>query len=236
MIFIYRLVGGPYGLWLDLRFPLLGDAQRRVTLRHMFCLHCGKEIPDQSTFCMACGKAIAATSKKPSAWVLVCAVALLLIVVAAGLKYFVDRRPASFDSNPASEAPVSNAPTQPVYVPRAEKLTSGQVTVRAREVYSVRFKVDTSTMNDVRVVGSFRASGGSGNDIEAAIADEDNFENWKNGHEARGPYSSGKTTVGSIDVPIPVSGTYFLGFSNRFSAVSAKFVYADIELRYKVRQ
>jgi hypothetical protein len=52
-----------------------------------------------------------------------------------------------------------------------------------------RFKVDTSVMNDVEVVGNFRASGGSGNDIQAALMDESNFENWKNGHQAQVEYS-----------------------------------------------
>jgi hypothetical protein len=202
----------------------------------MFCLHCGKEIPEQSTFCMACGKAVAATSKKSMPWLPICAAAVLFIGVAAGLKYFADQRGTPPDSNAASEVSAPNAPPQPVYVPHAEKLTSGQVTVRARDVYSVRFNVDTSTMNDVRVIGTFRVSGGSGNDIEAVIADEDNFENWKNGHEGQALYSTGKTTVGNIDIAVPTSGTYYLGFSNRFSAVTAKFVYGDIELRYKVRQ
>jgi hypothetical protein len=91
-------------------------------------------------------------------------------------------------------------------------------------------------MRDVRVVGRFEAAGGSGNDIQAVLADGDNFENWKNGHAARVLYGTDKTTVGSIDVPIVSSGTYYLGLNNRFALLSAKTVSGAIDLQYKVLQ
>ena len=91
-------------------------------------------------------------------------------------------------------------------------------------------------MINVRVVGRFNVAGGSGNDIEAIITDEDDFENWKNGHPARTLYSTGgKTTVGNIDVAVPATGTYYLGFNNRFSAFADKFVDGNVELRYTAR-
>jgi hypothetical protein len=125
---------------------------------------------------------------------------------------------------------------QPTYIPRVEKLTSGQITVRAGQIQFIRFNIDMTKMNDVRVVGRFQAAGGE-NDIEAALTDSDNFENWKNGHQANVLYTSqGKTTVGNIDTPITASGSYVLGFSNRFSLFTAKYVAGDTELRYTVKQ
>ncbi len=210
----------------------------------MFCLHCGKEIPQQSTFCMACGKAIHAEAavrptsrqspdvpKKESAFRSIGLIFLALLGVCL-IFMFVSNATHDWRANPSSPIPAFLKPA----VPHIEKLTSGQVTVKAGTIYYVRFKVDTAMMRSVRVVGDFRVSGGSGNDIQAAIVDEANFENWKNGHEGRALYSTGKTTVGNINVPIYTSGTYFLGFSNKFSAFTEKFIYGDIELRYTVTQ
>ena len=85
-----------------------------------------------------------------------------------------------------------------------------------------------------RVVGSFRASGGSGNDIQPLLAEWSECENWINGHEARALYSRPKTTNGRFDVKIPEPGTYCIAFNNRFSLLSAKNVSADIELSYLI--
>ena len=85
------------------------------------------------------------------------------------------------------------------------------------------------------VVGSFRASGGSGNDIAAVLAAESEFENWINGHQARALFATDKVTMGQLNVLITQSGTYILAFNNRFSLSTPKTVSADIELRYSAR-
>jgi hypothetical protein len=74
-----------------------------------------------------------------------------------------------------------------------------------------------------RVAARFRARGGSGNDIEVFIFDEDGFENWRNGHRAPTYYNSGRVTVGRFDVRLR-PGKYFLVMNNKFSAVSNKVV------------
>ena len=132
-------------------------------------------------------------------------------------------------SSGAAQAP------PPAFVSKREKLVSGQIVVGPGQMQWIRFQVDTTKMMSVRVVGRFNVSGGTGNDIQAALADEDNFENWKNGHPASVLYDTGKTTVGSLDVRIGAPGTYYLAFSNKFSALSQKYVYPDIELQYQAR-
>ena len=84
--------------------------------------------------------------------------------------------------------------------------------------------------NGRTVVGRFRASGGSGNDVEAFILDEDGFENFQNGHRVRTYYNSGRVTVGNINVFLD-SGNYYLVFNNKFSVVSNKAVNARVSLR-----
>ncbi|HEU4593943.1 MAG TPA: hypothetical protein VFS10_02160 [Pyrinomonadaceae bacterium] len=74
-----------------------------------------------------------------------------------------------------------------------------------------------------RVAAKFRARGGSRNDIEVFILDEDGFENWRNGHRVGTYYNSGRITVGRFDVNLR-PGKYFLVMNNKFSAVSNKVV------------
>ena len=51
-----------------------------------------------------------------------------------------------------------------------------------------------------RILGKFLAEGGSGNDIEAYMFDAEGIANWKNCHNYRQYYESGKVTVGSFDL------------------------------------
>ncbi len=76
-----------------------------------------------------------------------------------------------------------------------------------------------------RKTGEFHAQGGSGNDIQAGITDE----NGANGHRGRFWYDSDKVTTDRLDVQLD-PGTYYLVFSNRFSAFSSKSVSANISL------
>lgn len=184
----------------------------------MFCPSCGKEIPDSSSFCLHCGKPVAVQAAAPPRvtksrrWV------LYLIAVLAGIALIV--------------VVVSQRTSEPVPQPVSEKLFSGQSVVRAGKYVFVKFRVDPATMQDAHVVGSFHASGGSGNDIQAVIAEEDEFENWINGHKARVLYSTEKVTNGRFDVPITEGGTYFMAFDNTFALLTDKDVFAEVELSY----
>jgi hypothetical protein len=79
----------------------------------------------------------------------------------------------------------------------------------------------------VRVFGRFRATGGSGRDIECYILDEDAFENYQTGHTVSSKYNSGRVTVGRMNVLLR-PGNWFLVFSNRFSVLTPKAVSATV--------
>ncbi len=204
----------------------------------MFCPSCGKEIPDGSTFCLHCGKAVGATAegetRKHSSKLLVAlgvgAVVILLAVI-LGVTVREVKTP-----NELAPSPAAGTPPTPLLRPVTVKLASGQLVVRAGKYVSQRFAVDPLRMQQARVIGHFRASGGAGNDIQVVLADEDAFENWINGHQAQVLYATDKLTNGSIDVPVTQAGTYYLAFSNTFSTVSDKDVFAEIELRYLTPQ
>jgi hypothetical protein len=112
-----------------------------------------------------------------------------------------------------------------------QNIASGQITVPARNYMRYRIEV-TPEMQDAHLTGSFTATGGSGNDIAVALANEDEFDNWINGHQAQVYYSTpGKETTGQFDVPL-APGTYVLGFNNRFALLSNKYVNVQVDLKY----
>lgn len=118
----------------------------------------------------------------------------------------------------------------------SEKVASGQIKVQAGGDVRYWINIDTTKMHRPVVVGSFRASGGYGNDIAAILAAENEFENWINGHQARVLFATDEVTTGQLNVPITQSGTYILAFNNRFSLSTPKTVVADIELRYSAQR
>jgi hypothetical protein len=118
-------------------------------------------------------------------------------------------------------------------LPQKQSRTTGVVlgsfSVAANQSQSYRVVV-TDDMEDARLVGSFRAAGGSGNDIIVYIMDPTAYENFSNGHQVSVYYNSGQVTTESFNVRLPGSGTYYLVYSNRFSTFSSKTVAARTDL------
>ena len=197
----------------------------------IYCPDCGKNIPDGSAFCPGCGRFTTggpsqrkATGPLKVLWKIFVA----LVVVCGALFLF-----AYISSNAKKNGLDSEGVTKAVLALPAlvmEKVFSGDIVVGAGQY---QFKTFTlyPEMTKAELSGSFHASGGSGNDIQAVVATSSEFENWVNGHPAKVYYSSDKTTNGQIDVRLG-PGTYVVAFSNRFSAITAKVVTAEIALRY----
>ena len=131
-----------------------------------------------------------------------------------------------------SGAPSRPKSPTPVLVPQSRNLVNATITVGPGKHYDIPFSVNVNTMRNVRVVGSFRASGGSGNDIKAIIMDDMAYINWVNGHQVSILYLSGKITTANIDVAITTSGKYHVVFSNDFSILSSKHVSTRVELEW----
>jgi hypothetical protein len=108
---------------------------------------------------------------------------------------------------------------------KQEALTPSVFTVRAGSITSFPFSVYKAG----RVFGRFEATGGDTNDIEAAIANDDDFKKWNDGRPQRVLYQSDKVTRGGIDVPLQ-PGKYILTFDNRFSTLVDKRITASITL------
>ena len=142
---------------------------------------------------------------------------LVVLVVSLGCKISQGPdRSTSISINP--ESPSKLVTQSSPLVPRA-------FSVGARNLYATQFIVASSA----RVSGTFRASGGSGNDIQVFILDGDNYRLLEAGEQFHGYYSSGKISSGSIDVRLP-KGSYYIVFNNKFSFLTNKAVDAEINL------
>jgi len=122
----------------------------------------------------------------------------------------------------------------PILVPESQNLVNGAITVKANGSYYQQFTVTSSMRNPV-VSGSFKASGGSGNDIIVYIFDSINYTNWSNGHQSSAFYNSGQVTVQNINTSL-APGSYYLVFDNTFSTLTSKVVTTTINLNYDVMQ
>jgi hypothetical protein len=170
--------------------------------------------------------------KKPNriGWIL----GIVAVLIAATLIWSNSSRLKPSDN---VAAPAADAASKPTPVPKTRKvpvnlkIATGQIIVTKNGYVQYRITI-TPEMVEPVVTGSFNASGGTGNDITAVIADETNYTNWINGHQARVFWGTpGKQTTGNFEVRL-APGMYYLVFSNKFSAFTDKQVFLDVDLNY----
>ncbi len=170
---------------------------------------------------------------------------VLIVLVVSAIVWSRTGAPAtksstnSGDTDAAQQAAKPSPLTPPVpktrYVPVDQKIVTGQITLKARRSLQYRVTI-TPEMLEPILTGSFTASGGHSNDIMAVIADETNYTNWINGHEARSFWSTqGRETTGRFEVHLS-PGTYYLGISNKFSRFTDKQVLIPADLNYKMAE
>jgi hypothetical protein len=156
-----------------------------------------------------------------------------VLIVGAIIWSNSNRPKTSDDGAPAAQAASKPAPVPKTrYVPVNQKIATGQIVVKANGYVQYRLTI-TPEMVEPTVTGSFNASGGTGNDIQAVIADETNYTNWINGHQAQVFWGTqGKQTTGNFEVKL-APGMYYLVFGNRFSAFTEKQVFLEVNLNFK---
>jgi hypothetical protein len=103
-------------------------------------------------------------------------------------------------------------------------LVADTVRIEASVKRAWAWKLDTRVLKDCVLKGTFRAYGGSGNDIRVLVLDDMNFQNFWNGHKATALYDSGVLTTADIKIPVAESGTYHLVLDNTFSMFTDKAV------------
>lgn len=95
----------------------------------------------------------------------------------------------------------------------------------------VYYTVEVPAGDTAYIGGTFRAEGGSGNDIDVYLVNDDGLLNLLNGHGFRSYFATASPeTAGQMNVGPLGPGSYYLVFDNAFSAVSNKVVTSEIEL------
>jgi hypothetical protein len=188
-----------------------------------FCSNCGEKLNLGNKFCPKCGVPVSSKpgeiisektktkSKKRNTaiFVLIC----LIAVIFAAIILDQLRRPKS---------PLISAPTPK---PVEQTLADGIISVPAGKHYRYSFTLSKNAV----LTGDYRAFGGSRNDIQVLLMDEDAYVNWINGHRVRVLFNSGQVTVGKIELSL-TPAKYCLVFNNGFSVVSSKNVETHIKL------
>jgi hypothetical protein len=213
----------------------------------MFCPNCGVGLSQNSQFCQACGKAQSVTSgstgaaaavapariQEPKAdapksntskWIL----SFLSFLVVCWAVWQVSLH--AFGGHTADS-------TQAQPQPKLQTQSIGNAAFTAKNGGSHYYKlIVPAGAYGVSLKGHFTATGGSGNDIQVMVVNEDEYVNSQNGHGAKNFYHSGQVTQGSIDLALPSdAATYYVVFDNGFSFLSPKAVQANLELSYYTR-
>ena len=123
---------------------------------------------------------------------------------------------------PSTQAPLPASQ----FLPQPKPLTQPSFIVGPNQYLTFDF-TNTSVQT---ISGRFQAQGGSGNDIQVFILDNDQMTNWMNHHATSTWFNSGKITVGSINVRLN-PGTYHLIFDNTFSAISSKAITSNVQIQ-----
>lgn len=122
-------------------------------------------------------------------------------------------------------------------IPETKTLCTGAESIPAGQIKTKSFTV-TQAMISPTIEGTFQVSGGYHNDIEAVIAEEHEYENWKNGNRVDGTkilYNSGRKTTGEINAQGMPPGNYVLGFSNKFAMMLPKTISCQVTFHYEIQ-
>jgi hypothetical protein len=197
----------------------------------MTCPKCKSEQPDNSKFCSQCAAPLVVDGSKPAqskmpAW------GFLLIFALTGIcAAFVWNNLQNAERQAGTKSTFVNAPAPPQPQLHSVTIVNSAATVNASSYAWYTFVVPLGA-NTVAVNGHFTATGGSGNDIDCYILDEDGLANFKNGHPARTYFNSGKVTQSKIGAANLAPGTYYIMLDNRFSLITPKAVQIDATLSY----
>jgi hypothetical protein len=184
----------------------------------MYCSQCATEVPERAKYCPNCAAPQSSVSpraedtgpKPRSIGRKIFILILLLFLCFLGNVWYSQ----NYD----------------ITTPLLEKAS----VINPGEYVFIRFAVAGGAKN-IRVDGRFQASGGSGNDVEVFIVDENGLLNFKNDHSVSTYYNSGKVTADTLNVQLPPAAapvTYYLVLSNTFSLLSDKIVNGNITLHY----
>ncbi len=150
---------------------------------------------------------------------------LLLLV---GLGYFAYTKYGTPGSRHYAENILDRLTKQPHETP----VFNQAVTINQLGYSYIEFKVPAKA-SGVQLHGTFTASGGADNAIEAYVFSENDYSNWQKRHDVSPYYTSGRVTMGKIDANLPAGpDSYYLVFNNKFSVLNPATVRVHAALTY----
>lgn len=186
------------------------QSEKPLTAAASFCSSCGKELDKSTAYCKHCGAKIqegkAEKKSGPGKVILIAALSVVLVALVATAVFLT----------------VQNNKSAPPPVP--QEIVKGTISVPAGKSVSYPFTLN----NPAIVTGTFKASGGGGNDIVVLVISADAYTNWINGHQVDVLYNSGQETLGKVLALISSPGEYDLVFDNSFSTFTSKSVVVDV--------
>jgi len=157
----------------------------------MFCRFCGTTLPADSTFCQSCGKSLTTAQSsgaaaapaldlspppEPKCSGVRTSIVLGLFVVLGLLAWSIINQQSNSSNRSSAAQPVRPFVQEPQ--PRVMALVDTAFTLNAAQGTHWNFTVPANA-TDVRVEGTFTASGGTGNDVEVYLLNDDEFVNWQ---------------------------------------------------------
>lgn len=225
----------------------------------MFCPKCGKQIHQDSQFCFICGHKIDLSNLEGDAQpepvvspqedeqagrqskAIVAAIAVFgaLMIALLIFAWWYEAKEKERQRQGLQQGRNSVRQLLSIAIPKptpywekaAARVSRQAIALKPGEYYISTIVIDPQWKTP-RLKGRFHAQGGSGNDVRVAVTNEDGLINFKNNHEFKAWYHSGKVTTDTIDVAIG-PGKYYFIVSNKYSIFAHKSVEIDLNLEYE---
>jgi len=209
----------------------------------MFCIHCGKENPDESTYCLRCGERMVTGRGVGTGMLIMAACAAAVSIMFGVMSLFGDQlkfRQATPASAAATPSPTVS-PTQPVteveMVPAGEN-ASGPLTIVSQSIRiepgsfrSFGFEVE-ERQGAARVMGEVTAAGGGRDDIYLLILDDAGLDDYRKGRGFSAFLEQRVTDTRRVSATLP-PGTFHVVLSNKHARFYPKRVRAVLALSYE---
>lgn len=208
----------------------------------MFCIHCGKENPEESTYCLRCGEKLVRESGNGNGPLILagCAAAVSLIFGLMSL-YSDQLRPVRREAGGAAPTPTLSpaaSPTAPPTEvellpngPEPQNIVNESMTIEPKSYRAYRFEI-AETTGTARVAGEVTAFGGGKDDIYLLILDDLGLEDFREKRDFGSYLRTRVTGTMNISTKLP-AGTYHLVLSNLHARFYPKRVRADLTLNYE---
>jgi hypothetical protein len=110
--------------------------------------------------------------------------------------------------------------------PRVTSIPNAEVDIPAGAFYGWRYAVEPSQPT-CHLTGHVEVLSGGNKDVIVYVLESDDYENLKNGHDAKIYFQTARTSAATLDVHTTAPGPKVLAISNAFSVLTSKRIRLD---------